>query len=322
MDNKLHQEAVKSATRAKFRGKKAIKSKTTPRFPESAEREFARVTNGYMKILDDVVKKHLPSIMRAYQKELAGNIREDDAFDAFDKTRQEFQKMAQELERKLSKYGLQSLVEKVARIARKSSYRQWKRACKETLGIDLMDDYYNGDFYEQAIRKWVDENVLKIKSLPTNTLGSMQQIVFDGFRNGESTTDIAADIQHEYQTNRHQAQMLARDQVSTLNSQISRLQQEDAGCKRYKWSTSKDSRVRDCHKSLDGKVFSWDDPPEMWYKTKSGIRYTGRRCNPGQDYMCRCVAIPVFDFESLDVPMQWNGQQEKEASAKWNQKNG
>lgn len=320
MDNKLHQEAIKKATQAKFRGCKSINSKTTPRFPESAEREFARVTNGYMKILDDTVKKHLPAIMRAYQKELNKTIREDDILDSFDMTKREFQKMAQELERKLSKYGLQKLVEKIARISRKSSYRQWKLACKNTLGIDLMDDYYNGDFYESEIKRWVDENVLKIKSLPTDTLGSMQEIVLNGFRNGESTKDIAASIREEYQTNRHQAQMLARDQVATLNSQISRLQQEDAGCTKYRWSTSKDSRVRDCHKSFDGKVFRWDDPPEGWYKTNNGIKYTGRRCNPGEDYMCRCVAIPIFDFETIDVPMQ--SQDNKEDAETWKPKNG
>ena len=123
MNNKLHQEAIKKATQAKFRGRNSISSKTAPRFPESAEREFARVTNGYMKILDDTVKKHLPAIMRAYQKELNKDMREDDILDSFDMVRREFQKMAQELERKLSKYGLQKLVEKVARISRKSSYR-------------------------------------------------------------------------------------------------------------------------------------------------------------------------------------------------------
>lgn len=310
MNNKIHQEAVKQATQAKFRGKKTIKCKTKPLYPESAEREYARVTNGYMKILDDTVKKHMPAIMKAYKADLDASIREDDIHDVFDKTRREFQRMAEELERKLAKYGLQNLVDKVARVARKSSYRQWKRACKQTLGIDLMDDYYNGDFYRQAVQKWVDDNVLKIKSLPKDSLGSMQQIVYKGFQSGASARDISKEIQDEYQTSRHQAQMLARDQLSTLNSQITRLQQEDAGCKRYRWSTSKDSRVRDCHKSFEGKVFSWDDPPEGWYKTKNGIKYTGRRCHPGEDYMCRCVAIPVFDWETIDVPMQTDGEKE------------
>ena len=82
------------------------------------------------------------------------------------------------------------------------------------------------------------------------------------------------------------------------------MQQEDAGCTKYRWSSSKDSRVRDCHRALDGKIFRWDDPPEMWYETKADRVYTGRHCHPGEDYCCRCVAIPVFDLDTVDVPMQ------------------
>ena len=72
-----------------------------------------------------------------------------------------------------------------------------------------------------------------------------------------------------------------------------------------RWKTVHDSRVRDCHQSFDGKIFSWDDPPEIWYKTKTrGIVHTGRRCHPGEDYCCRCAAIPVFDINTINVPME------------------
>ena len=133
----------------------------------------------------------------------------------------------------------------------------------------------------------------------------MQQIVLNGYKSGATITDITKSIQEQYKLSRRRAQLLARDQVSTLNSQISKMQQQDAGCTKYRWSDSRDSRVRDCHRTLNGKVFSWDEPPEMWYDTKnSGRVYTGRRCHPGEDYCCRCVAIPVFDIDTIDVPMK------------------
>jgi len=305
MNNTLHQETVKQAVKSKFRGHQPLKSKVTPRYPDSAEREFKRVTNGYMRLLNKTLKEHLPAIMAAYQKERHGDSRFDDARDLDDEVRQELQKVAEELEKKLAAYGLDELVSKIARLTKATSLREWKRVCKETLGIDLLDDYYNGDFYEEALRRWVDENVLKIKSIPNETLGSMREIILTGFQKGKTMTAISKEIQKEYSVSRHKAQMLARDQVATLNSQISKLQQQDAGCAEYTWSTSKDSRVRDCHRALDGKTFSWDNPPEMWYKTKkSGIVHTGRRCHPGEDFTCRCVAIPVFKIETVNVPMQ------------------
>ena len=152
---------------------------------------------------------------------------------------------------------------------------------------------------------WVDSNVEKIKTIPTESLGSMRQIILDGYKQGRTIRDISKDIQEEYNVSKHRAQMFARDQVATLNAQITKMQQQDAGCKRYRWSTSHDARVRDCHRALDGKIFNWNDPPEMWYETKkSGRVYTGRRCNPGEDYACRCVAIPVFDLDTINVPMK------------------
>lgn len=304
MTNKQHQLAVQEAVKGKFRGHQPLRSRSVPHYPDTAEREFKRVTNGYIRLLKKSLMEHLPSIIEEYRREQRNDSRLDASRNLEDKVRQELQKVAEELEQKLAAFGLDSLVKKIARLTKTNSLREWKRVCKDTLGIDLMDDYYSGDFYEEALRRWVDENVQKIKSIPNDTLGSMREIILDGFRKGRTVTDISKEIQKEYSVTRRKAQALARDQVSTLNAKISKMQQEDAGCTKYRWSSSKDSRVRDCHRALDGKIFRWDDPPEMWYETKAGRVYTGRHCHPGEDYCCRCVAIPVFDLDTVDVPMQ------------------
>lgn len=312
MDHKVYQETVKEAVKGKFKGHQPLKSKVIPMYPDSAEREFQRITNGYMRLLNRTLKEHLPTIMAAYKKDRHGDSRFDDALDLDNEVRQELQKVASELEQKLASYGLDDLVQKVSKLTKATSLREWKRVCKETLGIDLLDDYYKGDLYEEALRRWADENVLKIKSIPNDTLGSMREIILTGFKKGQTIRDIQEAIQEAYGVSKQKAKMLARDQVATLNAQISKLQQQDAGCGRYRWSTSRDSRVRDCHRDLNGKSFSWDDPPEMWYKTKkSGVVYTGRRCHPGEDYCCRCVAIPEFDLEKVVVPMKESTKSEE-----------
>lgn len=305
MNNIQHQETVKKAVKGKFHGHKSIKSKHTPLYPATAEREFKRVTNGYMRILNKTLAEHLPALMNAYKREQHGDSRFDDERDLEVEVREEFQKVAAELEQKLAAYGLDDLVTKISGMTRNTSLREWKRVVHDTLGIDLLDDYYSADFYEEALRRWVDENILKIKSIPNDALGEMQRIVLDGYRRGATLTDLTRSIQEEYRLSKRKAQLLARDQIASLNSQISKMQQQDAGCTKYRWSSSKDSRVRPCHKALDGKVISWDDPPEMWYDTKSrGRVYTGRHCHPGEDIGCRCVAIPVFDYDTVDVPMK------------------
>jgi SPP1 gp7 family putative phage head morphogenesis protein len=102
------------------------------------------------------------------------------------------------------------------------------------------------------------------------------------------------------------ALFIARDQTSKLNADLTKQQQADAGVEEYVWDSSGDSRVRPCHAALNGKTFNWNDPPEMWYETKKGRVNTGRRCHPGEDYQCRCVALPKFNLETLNLP--WEGK--------------
>jgi SPP1 gp7 family putative phage head morphogenesis protein len=63
---------------------------------------------------------------------------------------------------------------------------------------------------------------------------------------------------------------------------------------KYEWSGVMDRRERKSHRELEGKIISWDNPPDVG---------NGRKCHPGQDYQCRCCAIPVFDIDNLDLPV-------------------
>ena len=308
MNNINHQLAVQNAVKDRFKGKKRIVSKTAPLYPSSAEREMVRIAAAYMREYNSELKKYLPELMKAYRENEV--IRKDSTDFRTDDTR-EFNKKLEEVMRRinesmtgrLSKFRLQTRVKKAAELLKSTSTREWKRVVRDTLGINLLDDYYKGEFYEQAIASWVTDNVSKIKSIPEQSLSEIHSIVNDGYLQGRTAKDIAKDIQAEYDLSKGMAQMMARDQIGTLNAQITQQQQRDAGCTCYEWSDSGDGRVRDCHKALHGKIIDWNNPPEMWYMTKSrGKVMTGRKCHPGEDYQCRCCALPVFNFETVDVP--------------------
>ena len=305
MNNNQTHEMTQEAVKARFHGHKTLRGKTTPLLPDGAEREMKRLTNALMKIANEELKKRLPEIMREYARAERGDSRTDGIGDLDKYLRRIFQEIAIAISNRIDSLHIETRMEQISKMAKNFAIREWKRAVRNTLGIDILTDYYKGSLYTTWIQKWIDDNVSKIKTIPSNTLGGMRSAIMDGYLNGRSLREIQKEIQSQYSVDKHRAQMLARDQIGSLNSQITQAQQRDAGVTHYKWSTSKDARVRDCHAELDGKIISWDDPPEMWYETKKDGRvYTGRRCHPGEDYCCRCVPIPVFDYDKIDLPVQ------------------
>lgn len=293
MNDAARRQAVREAAKPGFKGHTKRISKVKPLYPQSVEREFQRVTDAYLKLFFRILKKYLPEIREAAVEE---EIRQDSLDDLVSIIRKVFLNMGIELEKVLSVFDLRRKLNLMANMTRKLSIREWKRAVHALLGINILDDYYLGEFYREALRQWVDSNVNLISTIPKNLLGQMENIVLDGFLNGRTTAAIVKEIEKVYGIGKRHARLIARDQLAKLNGELARLQQTDAGVTEYIWSDSGDVRVRDSHKHLNGKRFSWDAPPVVDART-------GRRCHPGEDYQCRCVALPVFDLETLDLPI-------------------
>lgn len=300
MNDIAHQRMVQAAVKKKFGSHKVLLCKSSPKYPEQMQREFQRITNGYMRFLNKRLKEYLPVIRDAAAEDREKNRRHDGIMDLLSVVSKVFADIAMALDKDFESYGLRYKIEGVGRMTHKLSIREWKKAVKATLGIDLADDYYSGELFKRLLEEWVDENVDLISTIPKKSLSKMRELVLEGFREGSPTTEIVKEIQKVYGMDRRHAKLIARDQIAKLNGEITRRQQEDAGITEYIWSTSEDSRVRDSHAGLNNKRFKWSDPPVVDTKT-------GRRCHPGEDYQCRCVALAVFDFDTIDLPITSDG---------------
>lgn len=298
MNNITNRLALQQQVKSRFRGKKRLKSKVAIRYKQNTEREYVRIVNSCM----EAIRKDLDAEMEKVAKIARMNndsFREDSFNDLLDAIEQAFNRIT----KRHSKFidNLKEKLSVLAGLSRKMSISEWKRVCKKTLGIDILSDYYMGDFYSLMMDEWVDRNVDLIKTVPANALSSMKDIARKGFLEGKTVTNVMKEIHEVYGMNKRHARFIARDQMAKLNSELTRMQQEDAGVTQYTWSDSGDGRVRARHKELDGKVFRWDDPPIVDKKT-------GRRCHPGQDYRCRCCAIPFFDIDTINLPIENGGE--------------
>ena len=60
MHDYMQKQALQAAVKPRFHGHDILKCRTEPRFPESAEREYMRMTDSLMRLVNEAVKKHLP----------------------------------------------------------------------------------------------------------------------------------------------------------------------------------------------------------------------------------------------------------------------
>lgn len=295
MDERLHQQAIQELIRKKFRDKEFLESKYSPQFPVSYEREYQRISNQYMRLLKECIVEEIQPLKEQIMRE-NGTFRGDGISDFLAAMAAVFESIGVSFKEKEQKFKLKEKIQVLAENTRRYSAKEWKKVVAKTLGVNIMEDYYMGDFFRQEMDKWVNSNVELIKSIPNNTLGEMKQVVREGFDGGKTATTVMKDIQKRYSVNREKAKFIARDQLGKLNADVTKAQQQDAGVKEYIWKTSADSRVREGHKHLNNKTFSWDDPPLVDFKN-------GRRCHPGQDYQCRCRAKPVLVWKHLNIPV-------------------
>ena len=301
LNNIAMARAVQAAVKPKFYGNKVLKSKVVTHYPEHLEREYMRVTNAYMAKLNKVLAEHLPVIRKAIDAERE-SMRHDDNRDILTVIDSELTRIAEGFEKIQVSSFLETKLLNMSVLARNHKIREWKRIVRQTLGINIMDDYYKGEFFRHSLQIWADTNVQLISSIPNAILTYVSDIVKDGYISGKTNTAIGKAIQEKYGIERRHAQFIARDQMAKLNAEITQAQQKDAGIEEYVWSTSDDIRVRERHKELDGTRQKWSEPPVV-------DKRTGRREHPGQDYNCRCVALPVFNLTALNLP--WEGKDEK-----------
>lgn len=145
------------------------------------------------------------------------------------------------------------------------------------------------DEWQNNMKLWItDFTKEEIEKLRKN----MRKTVFAGNRYESAVKTI----QRSYGVSENKAKFLARQETSLLMTKFKETRYVEAGVKEYRWGCVAGSKlhpVRPWHKSLEGKVFRWDDPP---ITTKAGEPI--RRNNPGQDYNCRCFAKPIVRFKA------------------------
>lgn len=141
-----------------------------------------------------------------------------------------------------------------------------------------------GENMQLWVKNFSEEEIKKLRK-------AVQQNVFAGNRREQ----LVQLIKQSYGVTENKATFLARQESHLLLAKYKEARYTESGSTHYKWKCVAGSPlhpVRPSHKALDNLVFRWDDPPITTAPTE-----TQRRNNPGEDYNCRCFAIPLFDYK-------------------------
>ena len=111
------------------------------------------------------------------------------------------------------------------------------------------------DFMELSISK----NVSLIKSLPQEYLRQVEVIVNNRVTSGARFSTISKEIMGTQKSANkklaNRIKTIARNEIQTINSQITLRRSDSLGIKMGIFRTSQDERVRPCHAELNGKEY-------------------------------------------------------------------
>lgn len=151
---------------------------------------------------------------------------------------------------------------------------------------------------EKISSEWQKSLQRSIKDFTKKEIQALREQVREAYFKGDRYGSLIKSIQSSYGVTDRKAEFLARQETKLLTAAYQGARFVEAGIPGYHWkavSGTSAHPTRHRHRELSemsdrGKVFYWDKPPVT---TEPG--QPQRRNNPGQDYNCRCSAIPVVE---------------------------
>jgi SPP1 gp7 family putative phage head morphogenesis protein len=259
----------------------ALKNKPKKRsktwlFPQNLERQYKSDLTQLCFSLSGLIKQILLPEVPIFAEEVNKKT-PNDRQDAFlDRLGAIIIQIRKKINPKIESTILQSL--QLANQVNSFNYNQFQKVTESALGVNLFVDE---PWLQDQLKIFAAQNSQLITSLADQELERVASIIERSLQQGSSIKNITDQIQKSFGINRRRATLIARDQTTKLNSNLTRLRQQEVGVEEYVWQTAGDERVRPSHKANDGKTFRWDKPPK-----------TG---HPSFEINCRCVALPVLE---------------------------
>lgn len=277
-------------------GNKKLKRPPKWLAPMSLERKYQRFLRNLVKEIRKLVDERLKPEIPIMLQEVTATYPNEDSVknDSFLDALRRIMRSIEESLKPFIDYAIFEAEEIGSEVA-DFNKAQFQKVNQSVFGIDIfIDEPYLRDQLELFAR----QNAQLITNLSNDTLFEISGIVERALVEGSRFTEVSKQLQKRFGISRRRANLIGRDQVSKLNSSLTRLRQQSAGVDSYRWQTSNDERVRNSHRIMNGRICSWEDPT-IWLNEKTGKwekrPVTATQAHVGYDINCRCVGLAVLE---------------------------
>ncbi len=263
------------------------------KFPGDLESQYLRAMTRFMNSLNRQYMLMVRQLLIEGDEEFRNNSIKRNAFD-FNKFRNKLIGLREKIEKSsLFKDVFKSMANVFSRVDRKITSNITRVFKKQKFPIPI--EVLKVD--SQALQSAVSKNVALIQALQDGQVTALENAIMDAVKGGSKFSVVIEEVEKQSNRGRAEAEMVARDQVAKTYASINEERSQAVGFPGYLWQATGgkqgDGKTRDTHAALHDTFHLWADPP-----TIQGEGATpSRALHPGEDFNCRCIAVPAFQPE-------------------------
>lgn len=192
----------------------------------------------------------------------------------------------------------------ITRTLHESNAKSWREAAAKSgrpyLLLRARQAELRGDL-GHALAKLIEQNANQIRSVPFEIARRINSFVASEQRRGIRASEIKQSLREQLpDLKASRLRLIARTEVSSGETALTRARSESLGIDWYQWQTSRDQRVRAAHRAMNGVLVAWASAPSP--EKLIGEPSTLGHYHAGSCPNCRCLALQLVSLDEVSWP--------------------
>ena len=151
------------------------------------------------------------------------------------------------------------------------------------------------------VQRLIQDNAGYISSVPLDAARVLVDEVARAQQSGARASTISKMLKTRFpQLLKSRVHLISRTEVSKASLALTESRCQELDLPAYVWRTSKDQRVRDSHRLMDGVVVFWNDPPSP--EALDGVKSTLGHYHAGGAPNDRCTQEVLLSIDDIGWP--------------------